>query len=535
MMVSGMNVSTSNGHQLSGNTPSHGSKPGISENVSSNNIPILTMAGLQGLQTTTIPQIVQLGYPQSSDGQVGVILPPALISNSGQQQPNGLNVFPSQQATATSHALYDNGLCQWPMCSQKCSSIEDFTSHLNKDHPRTDKSRLEMTALVYHISQLEEALSAAKEKLEAVNKHLEAPEALIIGSSKHEPMQTSNEKSTSFISLPVGSQPRLGPTIVGKEGQPPIYILQGPSGPLIPSTIPIANPAVSVSPIVTPVYPSPKPDRKASCTPPQHQRQRAPNVTVQSHQSSLSNITLESDLRGPKGSPDSSQSGQESQQVASSAGPVRRSRIMGVEEAKMHMRKYYGTTQRPPFTYAALIRQAILEANGQCLTLNEIYNWFMKNFVFFRENMNTWKNAIRHNLSLHKCFVRMEVGKTHGAVWTVDDEEFKKKRNLRVHTIHYRLLSVSFRPEEVDVPQEKSETRRSSEGTHSGLVTVDTIPHQDTCTNELQSELENSIDVDLPNDENSSDEDDDNSSSETEDSSANQLSTFTVAISAPSY
>ena len=27
----------------------------------------------------------------------------------------------------------------------------------------------------------------------------------------------------------------------------------------------------------------------------------------------------------------------------------------------------------------------------------------------------------------------MEVGKTHGAVWTVDDEEFKKKRNLRVY------------------------------------------------------------------------------------------------------
>ena len=78
MMVSGMNVSTSNGHQLSGSTPSLGSKSGINENLGSSNIPILTMAGLQGLQTTTIPQIVQLGYPPSSDGQVGVILPPAL-------------------------------------------------------------------------------------------------------------------------------------------------------------------------------------------------------------------------------------------------------------------------------------------------------------------------------------------------------------------------------------------------------------------------------------------------------------------------
>jgi hypothetical protein len=53
--------------------------------------------------------------------------------------------------------------------------------------------------------------------------------------------------------------------------------------------------------------------------------------------------------------------------------------------------RYSVIDQRPPFTYASLIRQAILESPDQCLTLCEIYAWFMKNFVYFKENNPTWK------------------------------------------------------------------------------------------------------------------------------------------------
>ncbi|XP_048191596.1 forkhead box protein P3 isoform X2 [Perognathus longimembris pacificus] len=84
---------------------------------------------------------------------------------------------------------------------------------------------------------------------------------------------------------------------------------------------------------------------------------------------------------------------------------------------------------RPPFTYATLIRWAILEAPEKQRTLNEIYRWFTRMFAFFRNHPATWKNAIRHNLSLHKCFVRVESEK--GAVWTVDEFEFRKKRSQR--------------------------------------------------------------------------------------------------------
>ncbi|XP_018114673.1 forkhead box protein P1-like isoform X6 [Xenopus laevis] len=91
---------------------------------------------------------------------------------------------------------------------------------------------------------------------------------------------------------------------------------------------------------------------------------------------------------------------------------------------------YKNAEVRPPFTYASLIRQGILESPEKQLTLNEIYNWFTRQFAYFRRNAATWKNAVRHNLSLHKCFVRVENVK--GAVWTVDEIEFQKRRPQKI-------------------------------------------------------------------------------------------------------
>merc|ERR1719458_1688629 len=98
------------------------------------------------------------------------------------------------------------------------------------------------------------------------------------------------------------------------------------------------------------------------------------------------------------------------------------------EEDLAKNREFYRVQDvRPPYTYAALIRAAIMEAPYQQLTLHDIYNWFTNTFCYFRRNAASWKNAVRHNLSLHKCFKRVENVK--GAVWTVDDLEYHKKRN----------------------------------------------------------------------------------------------------------
>merc|ERR1711970_1007568 len=109
------------------------------------------------------------------------------------------------------------------------------------------------------------------------------------------------------------------------------------------------------------------------------------------------------------------------------SGMIRKRPSVGISE-ELHQNSdfYKNADVRPPFTYASLIRQAIIESDDKQLTLNEIYNYFMKTFAYFRKNAATWKNAVRHNLSLHKCFVRVENVK--GAVWTVDEVEYQKRR-----------------------------------------------------------------------------------------------------------
>uniref|UniRef100_A0A3Q1AXU2 Fork-head domain-containing protein n=1 Tax=Amphiprion ocellaris TaxID=80972 RepID=A0A3Q1AXU2_AMPOC len=102
---------------------------------------------------------------------------------------------------------------------------------------------------------------------------------------------------------------------------------------------------------------------------------------------------------------------------------------------------YKNTDIRPPFTYATLIRQAIMEASDMQLTLNEIYNWFTRTFAYFRRNAATWKNAVRHNLSLHKCFVRVENVK--GAVWTVDEVEYQRRRSQKISGSPSLMKNVS--------------------------------------------------------------------------------------------
>ncbi|XP_056319541.1 forkhead box protein P3a isoform X1 [Danio aesculapii] len=95
---------------------------------------------------------------------------------------------------------------------------------------------------------------------------------------------------------------------------------------------------------------------------------------------------------------------------------------------------YKFTNMRPPFTYASMIRWAILKSPEKQLTLKEIYQWFISMFFYFRHNTATWKNAVRHNLSLHKCFVRVEGRK--GSVWTVDEEEFLRRKGQKLHRDH---------------------------------------------------------------------------------------------------
>ncbi|PVU90671.1 hypothetical protein BB561_004787 [Smittium simulii] len=84
---------------------------------------------------------------------------------------------------------------------------------------------------------------------------------------------------------------------------------------------------------------------------------------------------------------------------------------------------------KPVYSYASMIAQAIMASSKQKLTLSDIYNYITTNFEYYRTAQNGWQNSIRHNLSLNKAFVKLqrssyEPGK--GAYWAID-EKYRKQ------------------------------------------------------------------------------------------------------------
>ncbi|XP_020311329.1 forkhead box protein O1-A-like [Oncorhynchus kisutch] len=88
-------------------------------------------------------------------------------------------------------------------------------------------------------------------------------------------------------------------------------------------------------------------------------------------------------------------------------------------------------------SYADLITKAIESSLEKRLTLSQIYDWMVKSVPYFKDKGDSnssagWKNSIRHNLSLHSRFVRVQnEGTGKSSWWMLNPEGGKSGKSPR--------------------------------------------------------------------------------------------------------
>ncbi|XP_018318458.1 forkhead box protein O isoform X2 [Agrilus planipennis] len=103
----------------------------------------------------------------------------------------------------------------------------------------------------------------------------------------------------------------------------------------------------------------------------------------------------------------------------------------------LHAKK--GTSRRNAWgnlSYADLITQAITSSPEKRLTLSQIYEWMVQNVPYFKDKGDSnssagWKNSIRHNLSLHNRFMRVQNEGTGKSSWWIINPDAKPGKSVR--------------------------------------------------------------------------------------------------------
>lgn len=148
---------------------------------------------------------------------------------------------------------------------------------------------------------------------------------------------------------------------------------------------------------------------------------------------------------------------------------------------------------KPAYSYSCLIAMALKNSRAGSLPVSEIYSFMCEHFPYFKTAPNGWKNSVRHNLSLNKCFEKIEKpatngGQRKGCLWAMNpskiakmDEEVQKWSRKDPMAIRKAMV----------IPENLPALERG-EMKHGSLNDSDVEP-DDTEDSEPENELEDSI------------------------------------------
>lgn len=127
----------------------------------------------------------------------------------------------------------------------------------------------------------------------------------------------------------------------------------------------------------------------------------------------------------------------------------------------------------PGLSYIALISMAIQSSEEKKMMLSEIYQWIAGRYPYYQLKDKSWRNSIRHNLSLNECFVkcgRSENGK--GNYWSIHPaniEDFSKgdyrrrRARRRVRMLDEDLQRLCSNTPEIEEPKQMPSVCTSSQ------------------------------------------------------------------------
>ncbi|XP_063810688.1 forkhead box protein O6-like [Pseudophryne corroboree] len=140
-----------------------------------------------------------------------------------------------------------------------------------------------------------------------------------------------------------------------------------------------------------------------------------------------------------------------------------------MRKAKSSRRNAWGN-----LSYADLITKAIESSPERRLTLSQIYDWMVRFVPYFKDKGDSnssagWKNSIRHNLSLHTRFIRVQnEGTGKSSWWMLNPEGGKTGKTPRRRAASMDSTSGKFLRIKGKAGKKKQQVQAAPEPTGEG-------------------------------------------------------------------